>query len=64
MLNSEEFSTFFKKTQYPSVVRSYTKSITYIYKDWLENGKEIDFNVLTELASNLIDNGYSGLIKK
>jgi len=63
VLNSKEFSTFFTTTEYPSVVRSYTKSITSIYKDWLDGGRQIDFNVLTELAGNLIDKGYAGLRK-
>ncbi|MCR5580195.1 MAG: TetR/AcrR family transcriptional regulator [Pseudobutyrivibrio sp.] len=63
VLNSEEFSKFFSQTKYPSVVRSYTKSITSIYKDWLDGGKQVDFNVLADLASQLMETGYSGLTK-
>lgn len=63
VLNTDEFSKFFKQTKYPTIVRSYTKSITAIYKDWLSSGKKIEFKVLTEIASNLMENGYSGLTK-
>lgn len=62
VLSSDEFSKFFSQTEYPSVVRSYTKAITSIYKDWIDNGRDIDFKVLTELASKLLENGYSGVI--
>ncbi|MBR4708435.1 MAG: TetR family transcriptional regulator [Pseudobutyrivibrio sp.] len=62
VLKSQEFSKFFSMTEYPSVVRSYTKSITAIYKDWLKNGRETDFNVLTNMASKLVESGYSGIL--
>lgn len=64
VLKSEEFSKFFSMTKYPSIVRSYTKAITAIYKDWLLAGKETDFSVLTETASKLLGSGYSGIISK
>ena len=63
VLKSDEFSKFFTKTKYPTIVRSYTKCITSIYKDWLSSGKKVDFNVLTEIASGLVEKGYSGLNK-
>lgn len=64
VLKSKQFSVFFSQTEYPSVVRSYTKSITAIYKDWLKNGKDTDFEVLAKLAGSLVENGYSGIIRK
>ncbi|WP_458458449.1 TetR/AcrR family transcriptional regulator [Pseudobutyrivibrio sp.] len=64
VLKSDEFSKFFSMTKYPSIVRSYTKAITAIYKDWLLAGKETDFSVLTETASKLLGSGYSGIISK
>lgn len=63
VLSSEEFSAFFAVTEYPSIVRSYTRAITAIYMDWLEGGKEINFTVLTEMAGQLLENGYKSVIK-
>ncbi|MBO5617320.1 MAG: TetR/AcrR family transcriptional regulator, partial [Pseudobutyrivibrio sp.] len=64
VLKSDEFSKFFSMTKYPSIVRSYTKAITAIYKDWLVAGRDTDFSVLTETASKLLGSGYSGIINK
>ena len=64
VLKSDEFSKFFSMTKYPSIVRSYTKAITAIYKDWLLAGRDTDFSVLTETASKLLGSGYSGIISK
>ena len=64
VLRSDDFSKFFSLTKYPSIVRSYTKAITAIYKDWLKEGKETDFTVLANTASKLLGSGYSGIINK
>ena len=64
VLKSDEFSKFFSMTKYPSIVRSYTKAITAIYKDWLLAGRDTDFSVLTETASKLLGSGYSGIVNK
>ena len=64
VLKSDDFSKFFKMTTYPSIVRSYTKAITAIYMDWLNDGKETDFTVLTATASKLLGSGYSSIINK
>lgn len=64
VLHSEAFSKFFSKTSYPSIVRSYTKAITAIYKDWLNNGKETDFAKMTETACQLLSTGYAGIVQK
>ena len=64
VLKSDEFSKFFSMTKYPSIVRSYTKAITAIYKDWLNDGKETDFSVLTDTATKLLGSGYSGIINR
>lgn len=64
VLSSEEFSGFFAVTEYPSIVRSYTRAITAIYMDWLQSGKETKFSVLTEMAGQLLENGYNSVIKK
>jgi AcrR family transcriptional regulator len=63
VLNSDEFAKFFSMTKYPSIVRSYTKAITAIYKDWLNNGKDTDFTVLTDTAGKLLGSGYSGMLE-
>ena len=64
VLKSDEFSKFFAATKYPAIVRSYTKAITAIYMDWLNDGKDTDFTVLAETASKLLESGYSGLTDK
>jgi AcrR family transcriptional regulator len=64
VLRSDDFSKFFSLTKYPSIVRSYTKAITAIYKDWLKEGKETDFTVLANTASQLLGSGYKGIINK
>ena len=63
VLDSDVFSQFFAKTPYPDIVRSYTKAITAIYKDWLNEGKKTDFEVLNETAGELIENGYNSIKK-
>ena len=64
VLRSVPFVKFFERTEYPSIVRSYTISITFIYRDWLKNGKQIPFDILTNQASRIVENGYAGIIKK
>ena len=64
VLKSDDFSRFFSMTEHPSIVRSYTKAITAIYKDWLNDGKETDFSVLTDTATKLLGSGYSGIINR
>ncbi|MBE5913107.1 MULTISPECIES: TetR/AcrR family transcriptional regulator [Pseudobutyrivibrio] len=64
VLNSDEFSKFFNQTEHPSIVRSYTKAITSIYKDWLASGRDVEFKTLTDVASVLVGKGYAGVIKK
>ncbi len=64
VLRSAPFAKFFERTEYPSIVRSYTISITYIYRDWLKGGKKIDFDTLTAEASKIVERGYAGIIKK
>ncbi len=64
VLRSASFAKFFQRTAYPSIVRSYTISITFIYRDWLKSGREIPFEILTEQASKIIESGYSGIITK
>ena len=64
VLRSEPFAKFFERTDYPSIVRSYTISITFIYRDWLKGGRKIDFDTLTTQASNIVENGYAGVLKK
>ncbi len=64
VLRSKPFAKFFDKTDYPSIVRSYTISITFIYRDWLKGGKKIDFETLTAQASKIVESGYAGVIKR
>ena len=64
VLNSSEFSKFFERSKYPSIVRSYTKAITSIYMDWLRNGKDTEFSVLTETAGKLLSSGYLSVIEE
>ena len=64
VLKSDDFAKFFTSTKYPSIVRSYTKSITAIYMDWLNEGKDTDFTVLADTASKLLENGYSAIANK
>ena len=64
VLHSAAFSKFFEMTDYPSIVRSYTISITFIYRDWAMNGKKIPIDDLITQASNIEENGYAGIIKK
>ncbi len=64
VLLSPAFSKFFKRTSFPSIVRSYTISITFIYRDWVKGGKELPFNILVREAANIVENGYSGIIEE
>ncbi len=64
VLLSPAFSKFFLRTDYPSIVRSYTISITFIYRDWVKGGKEIPFNTLVREAANIVEKGYSGIMTK
>ncbi|MBQ7469034.1 MAG: TetR family transcriptional regulator [Pseudobutyrivibrio sp.] len=64
VLRSASFSKFFERTDYPSIVRSYTISITFIYRDWLKGGRKIDFDTLTTQAARIVENGYAGVLKK
>ena len=64
VLRSAPFTRFFEFTDYPSIVRSYTISITFIYRDWLKGGKQIPFDVLTAQTSKIIEKGYAGIINK
>lgn len=64
VLQSKAFSKFFDMTDYPSIVRSYTISITFIYRDWAKNGKPLDLETLIKEASLIVENGYAGIIKK
>ncbi len=64
VLCSAPFVRFFEMTDYPSIVRSYTISITFIYRDWLKGGKKIPFEVLTAQTSKIIEKGYAGIVNK
>ena len=64
VLRSAPFSKFFERTDYPSIVRSYTISITFIYRDWLKGGRKLDFDTLTTQAAKIVENGYAGVLKK
>ena len=64
VLKSKPFVKFFEIVDYPTIVRSYTICITFIYRDWLRSGKKIPFEELTKQACLIIENGYSGIIKK
>ncbi len=64
VLHSKAFSKFFELTQYPTIVRSYTIAITFIYRDWLKGGKQIPLDILIEQASAIVEKGYAGIINK
>ncbi len=64
VLGSHAFQKFFSITQYPSVVRSYSITITFIYRSWLKDGRQIPLDELIAYASMLILHGYSGIVQK
>ena len=64
VLQSRAFSKFFDMTDYPSIVRSYTISITFIYRDWAMHNRPLDIDVLIQQASNIVEHGYAGIIAK
>ncbi|MCR5416137.1 MAG: TetR/AcrR family transcriptional regulator [Pseudobutyrivibrio sp.] len=64
VLHSAPFKKFFDRVEYPSIVRSYTIAITFIYRDWLKGGKEISYDVLVQQACTIVESGYAGIIKK
>lgn len=64
VLKSNAFSRFFEMTKHPDIVRSYSICITFIYRNWLKNGRPIPLDELIEYASMIIAKGYSGIIEK
>ncbi|MCR4568569.1 MAG: TetR/AcrR family transcriptional regulator [Pseudobutyrivibrio sp.] len=64
VLKSKPFVKFFEVAAYPTIVRSYTICITFIYRDWLRSGKKIPFDELAAQACQIIENGYNGITKK
>lgn len=64
VLKSNAFQRFFDMTKYPEIVRSYSITITFIYRNWLKEGKKISLDELIAYASHLILHGYSGIIQK
>lgn len=64
VLQSDAFSTFFSLTEHPDIVRSFSISITYIYRDWVKNDRPIPLEDLIEYASKLILSGYSGVVDR
>ena len=64
ILKSSAFSSFFKMTKHPDIVRSYSICITFIYRNWLKNGRPIPLDELIEYASIIISTGYRGIIER
>lgn len=64
VLKSNSFSSFFRMTEYPDIVRSYSICITFIYRNWLKDGRPIPLEDLISYASKIIYTGYSGIIQK
>ncbi|MCF0131050.1 MAG: TetR/AcrR family transcriptional regulator [Pseudobutyrivibrio sp.] len=64
VLKSNAFKKFFDMTDYPDVVRSYSISITFIYRNWAMNNRPIPLDVLIDQASEIILHGYSGALKR
>lgn len=64
VLKSNAFFRFFEMTKHPDIVRSYSICITFIYRNWLKNGRPIPLDELIEYASMIIAKGYSGIIEK
>lgn len=61
LLTSSAFRPFFEKTQCPSVVRSYSICITFIYRNWLRDGRPFPLEELISYASLIISKGYGGI---
>lgn len=64
VLKSDAFQRFFDMTEHPEVVRAYSMTITFIYRNWLKNDKQMPLDELIDYTSHLILNGYGGIIKK
>ena len=64
VLKSGAFKKFFDLTDYPDIVRSYSISITFIYRNWALNNRPIPLDTLIAQASEIILHGYSGVVKK
>ena len=62
VLHSNAFKKFFDMTNYPDIVRSYTISITFIYRDWAKHNRPISIDTLIEQASLIVVHGYHGII--
>lgn len=63
VLKSNAFQPFFNMTRHPDIVRSYSISITFIYRNWLKSGRPIPLEELIEYASQLVSHGYSGIVE-
>lgn len=64
VLKSPAFQPFFDQTQHPDIVRSYSIAITFIYRDWLTNGRPIPLDELITYASMLILHGYDAIANR
>lgn len=64
VLRSSAFAPFFEKTRHPDIVRSYSICITFIYRNWVKEGRPIPLDELITYASMIIARGYSGIIEK
>ena len=63
VLKTGAFRPFFDRTRHPDIVRSYSISITFIYRNWLKTGRPIPLEELISYASVLISRGYSGILE-
>lgn len=63
VLKSSAFRPFFDASEYPDIVRSYSMTITFIYRNWLKNGRSIPLDELIGYTSHLILNGYRGVFR-
>ena len=64
VLKSDVFSSFFQMTKHPDVVRSYSICITFIYRDWLKNGRPIPLIDLINYTSQVVCCGYVGVSER
>lgn len=64
VLKSSAFQRFFEMTEHPQVVRAYSMTITFIYRDWLQNNRQLPLDELIRYTSHLILNGYGGIVRK
>ncbi|MCR5144981.1 MAG: TetR/AcrR family transcriptional regulator [Lachnospiraceae bacterium] len=62
ILDSDKISSLFDKTAHPEIVRTYSLSITYIYRDWVTGESNTSLDELIDYASQLVTYGYSGII--